>query len=30
VSLGIGGNEIGFSSIIESCATLNPLLEPVP
>ena len=28
VTLGIGGNDIGFSSIIESCATLNPFSTP--
>lgn len=28
VTLGIGGNDIGFSSIIESCVTLNPFATP--
>ena len=28
VTLGIGGNDIGFSSIIESCATLEPWRTP--
>jgi lysophospholipase L1-like esterase len=28
VSLTIGGNDIGFSSIAESCATLNPFSSP--
>jgi hypothetical protein len=28
VTLGIGGNDIGFSSIIESCGTLNPFSNP--
>lgn len=28
VSLTIGGNDIGFSEIIESCATLNPFSHP--
>lgn len=28
VTLGLGGNDIGFSSIIESCVTLNPFATP--
>jgi hypothetical protein len=28
VTVGIGGNDIGFSSIIESCVTLNPFATP--
>jgi hypothetical protein len=28
VTLGIGGNDIGFSSVIESCATLSPFGSP--
>ena len=28
VTLGIGGNDIGFSSILESCATLEPWTSP--
>jgi lysophospholipase L1-like esterase len=28
VSLTIGGNDIGFSEVIESCATLNPFSHP--
>ena len=28
VTIGIGGNDIGFSSIIESCVTLNPFATP--
>ena len=28
VTLGVGGNDIGFSSIIESCATLTPWATP--
>lgn len=28
VTLGIGGNDIGFSEVIESCATLNPFGTP--
>jgi lysophospholipase L1-like esterase len=28
VSLGIGGNDIGFSGVIESCATLSPFGSP--
>ena len=28
VTLGIGGNDIGFSSIIENCVSLNPFATP--
>ena len=28
VTLGIGGNDVGFSGIIESCVTLNPFATP--
>ena len=28
VTVGIGGNDIGFSSILESCVTLNPFATP--
>jgi hypothetical protein len=28
VSLQIGGNDIGFTSILQNCATLNPFSHP--
>jgi hypothetical protein len=30
VTLQIGGNDIGFTSILQNCATANPVRAPLP